>query len=158
LAQLLAYCAALLHKSLSLRATGDDIEMKLETKHLATRHDYLAPDGSEIRLLPNGKGGGLAHCTLAPGRTSLAVRHRTVEEIWYFLEGTGEVWRKFGGKENTIKVEPGDSLTIPVGCCFQFRNKGVERLRFIIATMPKWPGLGEAVLVTNHWKSTSNKP
>ena len=33
------------------------------------------------------KRGGLAHCTLAPHGISLAVEHRTIEEIWYFLQG-----------------------------------------------------------------------
>ncbi len=41
-------------------------------------YDYLAPDGSEIRLLLDLEGGSLAHCTLPPGRISVAQRHRTV--------------------------------------------------------------------------------
>ena len=55
--------------------------------------DYLAPDGSEIRLLPAMKGGGLCHCTLPVGKTSAPVAHRQVEEIWYVASGEGEVWR-----------------------------------------------------------------
>lgn len=58
-----------------------------ETKDLGESVDYLAPDGSEIRLLPSLPHGGLAHCTLRPGGVSKAVRHRSVEEIWYVLEG-----------------------------------------------------------------------
>ena len=40
--------------------------MKFETKRLTLKPDYAAPDGSEIRLLPTLKGGGLSHCTLPP--------------------------------------------------------------------------------------------
>lgn len=47
--------------------------------------DYLAPDGSEIRLLVSGEHGGFAHCVLPAGRMSAPVRHRTVEELWYVL-------------------------------------------------------------------------
>jgi uncharacterized cupin superfamily protein len=36
------------------------------------------------------KGGGLCYCTLSPGKTSRAVKHKTVEEISYFLEGQGD--------------------------------------------------------------------
>jgi mannose-6-phosphate isomerase-like protein (cupin superfamily) len=70
-----------------------NLDSTLQMSTLKTDPDYSAPDGSEIRLLLNVKGGGLAHCTLPPAATTLAVRHRTVEEIWYFLDGTGEVWK-----------------------------------------------------------------
>ena len=49
--------------------------------------DVVAPDGSEVRLLLGLKGGSLAHFQLSPGEVSVAVRHRTVEEIWFFLAG-----------------------------------------------------------------------
>ena len=48
--------------------------MDFETKRLPSESDYLAPDGSDIRLLPDMNGGGLCHCTLAPSKTSLAIR------------------------------------------------------------------------------------
>lgn len=54
----------------------------MHTKVIASEYDYLAPDGSEIRLLADLEGGGLAHCTLPSGRVSVAQRHKTVEEIW----------------------------------------------------------------------------
>ena len=54
-----------------------------------------APDGTHVRILPTLAGGSFAHFVLAPGKTSLAVAHRTVEEIWYFLDGRGEIWRRF---------------------------------------------------------------
>jgi hypothetical protein len=63
--------------------------LEFETKPLTAEYDYLAPDGSEIRLLPVVNGGGLAHCTLPPGRVSAAAKHRSVEEIWCFVQGQG---------------------------------------------------------------------
>ena len=38
------------------------------TSRPAPRHDVLAPDGSEIRFLPQVTGGSMVHCTLPPGR------------------------------------------------------------------------------------------
>ena len=126
--------------------------MKSETATLKPDADYLAPDGSEIRLLPTMKGGGLAHCTLSSGKTSTAVKHKTVEEIWYFIEGQGEVWRRQEkGNEEVAKVATGVSVTIPVGTHFQFRNTGTDPLRFLIVTMPPWPGPEEAVPVPGCW-------
>ncbi len=69
-----------------------------------------APDGSEIRLLLETPRGGLSHCTLPPGAVSLAVRHRTIEEIWYFLGGAGEVWRRLGDREEVVPVGSGFSI------------------------------------------------
>jgi mannose-6-phosphate isomerase-like protein (cupin superfamily) len=51
----------------------------------------IAPDGSEIRPLLGLDGGSVAHCTLQPSMVSTAISHKTVDEIWYILEGEGEV-------------------------------------------------------------------
>jgi mannose-6-phosphate isomerase-like protein (cupin superfamily) len=124
-----------------------------ETKGLAERIDHIAPDGSDIRLLAQAKGGGLAHCTLPVGKISSAVAHNTVEEIWYFTAGRGKVWRKYKDVEKLVDVKPGICLTIPTGASFQFRNTGGEPLEFIITTMPPWPGHQEARSVPGYWES-----
>ena len=103
--------------------------LDFETKHLPTEYDELAPDKSEIRLLLTMKGGSMVHCTLQPHAISLAVRHKTVEEIWYFIEGRGEVWRKQRDREEVVEVRPGVCITIPTGTHFQFRCTGNEPLR-----------------------------
>ena len=54
---------------------------------MPARPDVVAPDGSDVRILPGLAGGGMAHFELAPGETSIAVVHRTVEEIWFFVSG-----------------------------------------------------------------------
>ena len=51
----------------------------------------VAPDGSDVRVLLGLAGGGMAHFALAPGQVSLAVTHRTVEEIWYIVSGGGHM-------------------------------------------------------------------
>ena len=106
------------------------------TKQLGEAHDVLAPDTSEIRLLVGTTRGSLAHGTLAPDRVSLAIAHRTVEEVWYVTAGRGQVWRKQGGLELVVDVAPGTALTIPTGVHFQFRTIGPEPLCFVMCTMP----------------------
>jgi mannose-6-phosphate isomerase-like protein (cupin superfamily) len=121
------------------------------TKQLGEDHDVLAPDGSEIRLLVGTAGCSMAHGSLPPGQVSRAIVHRSVEEVWYVTEGRGQVWRKLGDHEEVVEVEPGSALTIPVGAHFQFRTVGQEPFRFVMWTMPPWPGHDEAVRVADYW-------
>ena len=79
------------------------------------RHDVLAPDGSEIRFLPQVAGGSMVHCTLPPGAVSLAVTHRTVDELWYVLSGAGELWRRQGEEERVEPLDPHTAHSIPLG-------------------------------------------
>lgn len=125
--------------------TADDI------LRLPEPYDYLAPDKSEIRLLVEGEHGGLAHCLLPAGRVSSAVRHRTVEELWYVFEGDGEVWRSREGEERMDPIKPGDSLCIRPNTAFQFRASAGHDLKLLFATMPPWPGPQEAISVTREW-------
>ena len=124
------------------------------TKHLAMQRDVIAPDGSDVRVLLQLAHGGMAHFELAPGQTSKAVVHRTVEEIWYFLSGRGQMWRQHNGQAEVVDVYPGVCLTIPLGTRFQFRSSGDEPLAAIGVTMPPWPGDGEATVVPGEWQPT----
>jgi mannose-6-phosphate isomerase-like protein (cupin superfamily) len=96
----------------------------------------------------------MAHFTLAPGQTSRAVTHRTVDEIWYVVSGHGEMWRRSATREAIEPLEPGVCLTIPVGTHFQFRASGEQSLTAVAVTLPPWPGDGEALEVTGVWTPT----
>lgn len=128
--------------------------MSFETRTLPERHDVIAPDGSAVRILLQRPGGGMAHFRLAPGEVATAIRHRTVEEIWYVLAGSGEMWRAEGEREEVVPLLPGTCLTIPVGTRFQFRSLGDAPLDAVAVTMPPWPGEGEAVPVEGPWRPT----
>jgi mannose-6-phosphate isomerase-like protein (cupin superfamily) len=123
-------------------------------KSLPTAADVRAPDGSEVRILLGLAGGGMAHFRLAPGQVAKAVIHRTVEEIWYILNGRGRMWRKSAADEAVIELTPGLCLTIPHGTHFQFRCDGDAALDAVAVTMPPWPGEDEAVLVDGPWTPT----
>jgi mannose-6-phosphate isomerase-like protein (cupin superfamily) len=128
--------------------------MGFETKQLHSEPDAIAPDGSEVRVLCQLSRGGLAIFSLPPNAVSKAVAHRTVEEVWYVTSGRGRMWRKLGDDEQIVELAPDVSLTIPTGTYFQFRCDGEERLDVIGATMPPWPGEGEAFFVDGTWRPT----
>ena len=130
------------------------MERSFQTKPLPREPDAVAPDGSDVRVLLHVRGGGLAHFELAAGQTSVAVRHRSVEEIWYFLRGTGEMWRRSDDDEGVVTVSACVCVTIPLGTAFQFRATGGQPLAAIGATIPPWPGTGEAVIVSGPWEPT----
>ncbi|MFL5265846.1 MAG: cupin domain-containing protein [Stellaceae bacterium] len=128
--------------------------MTFETKTIGAAPDAIAPDGSEVRVLCQLSRGGLAAFTLAPEAVSKAVAHRTIEEVWYFVSGQGRMWRKLGEREEIVEVGPGISISIPTGAHFQLRCDGSEPLIVIGATMPPWPGEGEAFPVEGKWEAT----
>jgi mannose-6-phosphate isomerase-like protein (cupin superfamily) len=108
-------------------------------KPLPSDRDAIAPDGSDVRVLLGLGGGGIAHFELAPGQISRAVGHRTVEEIWYFVGGRGEMWLEQDEHQQVVPVHPEVCLTIPLGTHFQFRSYGYTPLTAIGVTMPPWP-------------------
>ena len=111
--------------------------------------DFVAaPDGSEIRVL-------LSECTLPVNGVSSAITHKTVEEIWFITHGSGQIWRLLDNVQEITDLEPGVSLSIPLGTHFQFRNTGDIPLRLVISTMPQWPGNQEAVQVEGMWPASS---
>jgi mannose-6-phosphate isomerase-like protein (cupin superfamily) len=124
-------------------------------RRLSAAPDLVAPDGSDVRVLLGLSGGSMAHFTLAAGETSLAVAHRTVEEIWFVVSGRGEMWRKLDGEEQIVTLEPGVSLTIPRGTHFQFRTLGGDALTAVAVTMPPWPGNDESYEVGGAWTPTA---
>jgi mannose-6-phosphate isomerase-like protein (cupin superfamily) len=123
-----------------------------ETRHLPAEVDVLAPDTSEIRVLLANSHASMVHGTLPPGGVSLAIRHKTVHEIWYILGGEGELWRRTEIQEDVVHLRAGVSVSIPLGTEFQFRAISDEALRFIVCITPPWPGHDEAVLVEAHWR------
>jgi mannose-6-phosphate isomerase-like protein (cupin superfamily) len=114
--------------------------------------DATAPDGSEVRLLVDRRHSAarasLCEVSLPAGQVLRPVRHRRVEEIWYMLEGHGQVWRcppsTAPDAVAPVPVGPGDALTIPVGWRFQFSAGDGGQLRFLCYTSPPWPGPDEA--------------
>jgi mannose-6-phosphate isomerase-like protein (cupin superfamily) len=121
------------------------------TLHCDDADIVTAPDTSIIRPLVRVTGASMAHGTLLPGRVSKAVMHPVIEEIWYVLGGSAELWRKRDDDESILIAGPGTSIAIPAGTHFQFRTAGDEPFTFIMCTLPPWSGDHDAVAVEDHW-------
>ncbi len=128
--------------------------MDFDTRALPTDHDVVAPDGSEVRILVALDRGSAAHFRLASGQTSVAIRHRSVDEIWYVVSGAGEMWRRTEQREETVPLRPGTCVSIPAATAFQFRTTGPDDLAAVAITMPPWPGDGEAIACAGPWIAT----
>jgi mannose-6-phosphate isomerase-like protein (cupin superfamily) len=124
------------------------------TRVIADKADAMAPDGSEVRFLAATERGSMAHFRLPAGAASKAVAHRTVEEVWFFTGGRGEMWRRGGENEETVAVHAGVSISIPAGTAFQFRAAGDSPLEAVAVTMPPWPGPDEAEPAEGVWVAT----
>lgn len=114
--------------------------------------DAIAPDGSEIYFrVVDAARASLVEVILRPGRTTRAIHHRTVEEVWYFLAGSGEVWLRSpdATRSETRSVVTSDVVVIPAGWDFQFRALGNTALCFLCVTVPPWPGAHEAIPVAD---------
>ena len=120
---------------------------------LPDRPDTVAPDGSDVRVLLRLSRGSMAHFELGAGRVSRAVAHQSVEEIWYILHGRGQMWRRQGGRQETVPLRSGTCISIPPGTHFQFRAAGGGPLAAVAVTMPPWPGTDEAYEVPGTWSS-----
>jgi mannose-6-phosphate isomerase-like protein (cupin superfamily) len=142
---------------------GPHHETELEMDSFATlalpeKPTVTAPDGSDVRVLLRLAGGSMAHFELGPGLCSSAVKHKTVEELWYVVGGQAEMWRSQDGREEVMLLKTGMSLSIPLDTSFQFRTVGSIPFAAIGVTMPPWPSQDEAVHVAGPWQATPQKP
>lgn len=98
---------------------------------LHTRH------GSEIRPLVDRTTSEITQCSLAeeslpPGHAVTPHLHRDTEEIYYVLDGSGEM--TIG--EETAHVGPGDAIYIPRGSRHTLRNTGATPMRIVLVCGP----------------------
>jgi mannose-6-phosphate isomerase-like protein (cupin superfamily) len=128
--------------------------VRLATRRISEQAEVVAPDGSEVRLLAVSERGSMAYFRLPAGATSKPVRHRSVEELWFFTAGKGLMWRRLEDEESTVAVAAGTSISIPAGASFQFRATGESPLDAVAVTMPPWPGMDEAIPAEGIWEAT----
>jgi len=93
----------------------------------------------------------MARFEIAAGQTTSAVAHRTVDEIWYVLQGDAQLWRRCEGADAVVGITVGTCVSIPCGTAFQCRG-GAEGVAIVAVTMPAWPGDDEAQPVSGFWK------
>jgi mannose-6-phosphate isomerase-like protein (cupin superfamily) len=96
----------------------------------------------------------MAHFTLPPRAVSKAVASDNLEELWYFISGHGQMWRRLGSREEIVDVGPGLCINIPAGTHFQFRSNTDEPLMAVGATMPPCTDSGDVYAVQAKWDAT----
>jgi mannose-6-phosphate isomerase-like protein (cupin superfamily) len=126
----------------------------MKTRSLPEQPDAKSPAGAMIRYLVDSETGNMIHSTVPPFQINKATVHSTVHEFWYKLEGHGEIWRDNGIESCVTKLDPGNSIDIPAGTVFQYRNISDNNLMFICVSMPPWPGDSEASYFEGKWQPT----
>jgi mannose-6-phosphate isomerase-like protein (cupin superfamily) len=110
----------------------------MEIRTLSAAEAFTTADGSTIRELigprttPPGAQ-SLAEATLAAGQATQRHYHATSEEIYFLLEGSGEM--EVDGER--AHVEAGDAILIPPGAWHQIRADDVT-LRFLCCCAPPY--------------------
>lgn len=100
---------------------------------------FITKDGSEIRELlayrnSSIRNQSLAEARLPSGGSTVAHRHLLTEEIYYVLEGHGEML--LDGE--TRLVGPRDAIAIPPGAMHQMTNTGQAVLKFLCCCAPAY--------------------
>ena len=100
---------------------------------------FTTADGSTIRELlglPTApvRNQSLAEATLQPGQATERHYHRESEELYYLLEGSGEM--EIDGER--ASVGPGDAILIAPGAWHQIRADDGAALRFLCCCAPPY--------------------
>ena len=95
------------------------------------------PHGSEIRPLIDRTTSPITQCSLAeellpPGKSVSPHHHEVLEEVYYILEGTGEM--TVG--DETREVGAGDAIYIPKHNRHTLTNTGAQIMRILLVCGP----------------------
>jgi mannose-6-phosphate isomerase-like protein (cupin superfamily) len=110
----------------------------VDVRALSEAEPFTTADGSTIRELlgiPTApvRHQSLAEATLEPGQATQRHYHAETEEIYYLVEGSGEM--EIDGE--TRAVAPGDAILIPPGAWHQI-TAGSGQLRFLCCCAPAY--------------------
>src|SRR5262245_46572748 len=111
----------------------------MDVRSLADAEAFVTADGSTIRELCGLPTGGtrlhsLAEAALEPGQATQRHYHAAAEEVYFVLEGEGEL--ELDGERAVVR--PGDAVPIPPGSRHQITNVGAVRLRFLCTCAPPY--------------------
>ena len=109
----------------------------MEIRNINEVPAFTTKDGSEIRELlahrnSSIKNQSLAEARVAPGSTTAPHFHPLTEEIYYILEGTGEMMIA----DQVQVVVPGDAIAIAPGEIHSIKNTGEQILLFLCCCAP----------------------
>jgi mannose-6-phosphate isomerase-like protein (cupin superfamily) len=84
----------------------------------------------------------VAHAVVPPGESTLPHFLKTSTELYYVLEGSGEIHI---GTRSAI-VHPGQIVLVPKGRSQYIRNTGTGNLVFLCIVTPKWQAADEELV------------
>jgi mannose-6-phosphate isomerase-like protein (cupin superfamily) len=110
----------------------------VEVRSRDSAEPFTTADGSTIRVLLDAVLGGarnqsLAEAALDPGEATQRHYHAETEEIYFVLDGVGEL--EVDGESSSLGC--GDAVLIPPGAWHQIRAGG-EELRFLCCCAPPY--------------------
>ena len=85
--------------------------MQMDVQSIDRAEPFTTKDGSTIRELHHTAAQSLAEATLPPGGATRRHHHARSEEIYFFLEGSGEM--ELEGERRHVGA--GDAVLIPAG-------------------------------------------
>ena len=103
------------------------------------REPLTAPDGSTVRELigppsDTAQSLSLAEATVAPGAETIEHFHRTSEEVYVFVSGSGRM--RLGEEEADVRA--GDRVAIAPGARHKLSNPGPEPLVLLCCCSPPY--------------------
>lgn len=109
----------------------------MEIRNLEAQPPFTTADGSTIRSILDRSNApvqnqSLAEATLETGQSTQRHHHKLTEEIYFILEGRGEM--EVDGE--TRKVGRGDAILLPPGACHVIRAE--TSLRFLCSCAPPY--------------------
>jgi mannose-6-phosphate isomerase-like protein (cupin superfamily) len=104
----------------------------MDVASLASAEPFTTRDGSTIRELHHTEEQSLAEARLEPGQATERHYHARTEEIYFLLEGEGDL--EIDGERRS--VGPGDAILIPPGARHQIRAD--SPLRFLCCCAPPY--------------------
>ncbi len=112
---------------------------RVEIRSRALAEPFVTADGSTIRSLLDRSNApvvhqSLAEATIEAGEATVRHRHLESEEIYYLVEGSGEM--ELDGERRAVTV--GDAVLIPPGAWHQIRAAGPGPLRLLCACAPPY--------------------
>ena len=106
----------------------------MEITQLEKTEPFVTKDGSTIRELHHTAEQSLAEATLEPDQATERHYHRSTEEIYFVLKGSGRM--EVDG--DTCTVRRGDAVLIPPGAWHTLENNGSSELRVLCCCSPPY--------------------
>ena len=94
----------------------------------------------------------MARFEFSAGQISHAVWHPELDELWYVIDGAGEMWRKKDQMSSIDPLGPGTCVSIPRHTAFQCRA-GRAGMTVIAVTLPAWSGDSNAIAAMGPWET-----